>query len=249
VFVFLKDELGNLLLGQEISMFLVRMGQQGIVLPQFRSQVSVGRSKGIENSLDEVTHGTGVTGRARVAIINSCHVQEFLSSRRRNESSTARGWNQTHADGSTLSSDLARNGMGKSRTLSPVSASYGSDIKLGGGDGTTNGSSDFTRALDSKSNVSSIVSNSDKGLESGTLTSRRLLLDGHDLHDLVLKLVLELNPARPHSTDALKTVEIRTTKFTKLATTPDISALPVLQYYNYCDRSTRVDLFRASAGV
>jgi hypothetical protein len=53
--------LDNLFLGQEIGMFLVRTVQNGIVLPQLGRQVSVGVSQGKENSLDEVTHGTGMT--------------------------------------------------------------------------------------------------------------------------------------------------------------------------------------------
>ena len=39
--------------------------------------------------------------------------------------------------------------------------------------------------------MTSRVSNSDERLEARALTSRGLLLDGHDLHDLVLELVLE----------------------------------------------------------
>ena len=42
-------------------MLLERSGRQGILLPEIRLEVTVSVTKSIEKSLDEVTHGTGVT--------------------------------------------------------------------------------------------------------------------------------------------------------------------------------------------
>jgi len=170
---------------------LVRVGQEGILLPQLRAQETVSGTKSIEDGLDKVTHGTGVTARARVAIIDTGHVQQFLSSRRRNQSGTTRGRHQTHADGTTLSSDLAWDSVGHTSHTSPVSTTDGGNVELGSGNGSTNGSGNLGGALDSKSQMSSGISNGDKGLETCTLTGRRLLLDGHDFHNLILELVLK----------------------------------------------------------
>jgi len=56
-----SSSLSDLLLGKEVGVLLVGVRQEGILLPQLWTQVSVGSSKGIEDSLDKVTHGTRVT--------------------------------------------------------------------------------------------------------------------------------------------------------------------------------------------
>ena len=58
---------------------------------------------------------------------------------------------------------------------------------LGEDDGTSDGGGDFLGALDSESDVSSSVTDSDDGLEAGALTGTGLLLDGLDLQNLVLE--------------------------------------------------------------
>mmetsp|Transcript_12386 Transcript_12386/g.19548 ORF Transcript_12386/g.19548 Transcript_12386/m.19548 type:complete len:285 (-) Transcript_12386:58-912(-) len=184
-------DLCHLLFGQKVRVLLIRMRQNGILLPQFRCQVSVRRTKGVKDGLDKVTHGTCMTTRTRVAIVDTGHVQQLLSGGRGHQSGTARSGDQSNADGTAFSSHLTGDGVGKSGAFSPVSTSDGSDVELGGGDGSANGGGDFGTALDSKSNVSGGVSDGDEGLESSTLTGRRLLLHGHDLHDLVLKFVLQ----------------------------------------------------------
>jgi len=179
------------LLGKKVGVLLEWKREKDVVLPELGAEVSVGRAKGVKDGLDEVTHGTGVTSTGGVAIGDTGHAHELLSSGGGNESGTARGRDQTNGDGTALSGDLAGNRVGKSRRTSPVSSSDGNDIELGGSDGSTNGRGNFRRALDSETDVSGGISNGDKGLEAGALTGGRLLLDGHDLHDLVLELVLQ----------------------------------------------------------
>lgn len=184
-------DLLNLFLGQEIRVLLIRVLQQGVLRPEIGSEVSVGSTKGVEDSLDEVSHGTGVTTRGRVAIIDTGHVHQLFARGRRHESGTTGSRDQTNTDRTTLSGHLAGDGMGQSGDTSPISTSDGSHVELGSGDGTTNGGSDFGRAFDAQTNVSVGISDGNKGLESGALTGGRLLLDGHDFHDLVLELVLQ----------------------------------------------------------
>jgi len=90
--------LTNLLLGKEVRVLLERSGSQDILLPEIRLQVSVCVAKSIEKSLDEVTHGTGVTSGGGVAIINPSHGQEPLSGGRGHKSGTAGSGDETHAD-------------------------------------------------------------------------------------------------------------------------------------------------------
>mmetsp|Transcript_35813 Transcript_35813/g.50743 ORF Transcript_35813/g.50743 Transcript_35813/m.50743 type:complete len:314 (+) Transcript_35813:159-1100(+) len=183
--------LSNLFLGQEICVFLVWVWCKGVILPQLRAEVSVCTTKSVEQGADKVTHCTGVTGRTRIAVINSGHVHQLLSGWGRNQTCTARSRDQTNADGTTLSGHFARHGVGHSGSTSPVTTSDWNNIKFGSGDGTTNSGGNFSSTLNPKADMSSIVSDSDEGLKTGTLTGRRLLLDRHDLHDLILKLILK----------------------------------------------------------
>ena len=70
----------------------------------------------------------------------------------------------------------------------PVTSSYGDNGELGEDDGATDGGGDFLGALDTETDVTVKVTDSDESLETGTLTGTSLLLDGHDLHDLILEL-------------------------------------------------------------
>jgi len=77
--------------------------------------------------------------------------------------------------------------MGKTDSVSPITSSNWDNSQFGKDDSSTNGSSNFLCAFDSKSNVTIIVSNNDKSLKSSSLTGSSLFLDGHDLHDFILK--------------------------------------------------------------
>mmetsp|Transcript_14999 Transcript_14999/g.41739 ORF Transcript_14999/g.41739 Transcript_14999/m.41739 type:complete len:314 (-) Transcript_14999:40-981(-) len=179
------------LLGQKVGVLLEWKRKERILLPELGTEVSVGRSQGVVNGLDEVSHGSGVSGRAGVAVGDTGHAHELLSGGRRNQSGTARGGNETDRNGTALSGDLAGHGVGKAGGTSPVSSSDGNNVELGGGDGTANGGGNLGGALDSETDVSVGITNCHKGLEASALTGRGLLLDRHDLHDLVLELVLE----------------------------------------------------------
>jgi len=69
----------------------------------------------------------------------------------------------------------------------PVTPSDGNNGQFGKNYGASDGGSDFLCTLDTKTDMAIKVTNGNKGLETGTLTSTRLLLHGHDLHDLVLE--------------------------------------------------------------
>ena len=71
--------------------------------------------------------------------------------------------------------------------VTPETTTNGNDGKFGQNDGTTDSSGHFFRALDSQTDVSVVVTNGNKGLETCSLTGTSLFLDGHDLQDFVFQ--------------------------------------------------------------
>mmetsp|Transcript_22659 Transcript_22659/g.47297 ORF Transcript_22659/g.47297 Transcript_22659/m.47297 type:complete len:313 (-) Transcript_22659:56-994(-) len=186
-----QDEHLHLLLGEEVSVLLERSSREGILLPEIRLQVSVGVTEGVKQRLDEVTHGTGVTTGGGVAILDTGHAQKTLTGGRGNKSGTAGSGNETNTDRTALARHLSGDRVGHATLTSPESTTDGCHVELGREDGTTDSGGDLRGALDTKANVSRGISDSNEGLETSALTSGTLLLHGHDLHDLVLKLVLQ----------------------------------------------------------
>jgi len=129
-----------------------------------------------------------VSTRRGVAILDAGEGEDLLSDRGGDEASSARGGDEPDTDGSALSVDLRRDGVGHTVHPSPVSTTDRDNVELGNDDGTANSVGNLTGALDTESDVSAIVSDSDESLEAGALSSRRLLLDRHDPHDLVVEL-------------------------------------------------------------
>merc|ERR1719163_1457183 len=72
----------------------------------------------------------------------------------------------------------------------PISSSDWDELELGINQSSLNGNLDFLGNLDSNTNESLSVTNSDDSLESGSLTGLGLLLDGEDAHDLIRELSL-----------------------------------------------------------
>ena len=71
--------------------------------------------------------------------------------------------------------------MGLSDFVSPVAATDGNDGKLSQDDGTADSSGNLLAALNSESDVTVGVSDSDECLEASSLTGTCLFLDRHDL--------------------------------------------------------------------
>ena len=103
-----------------------------------------------------------------------------------------KGCTYTNGDGTALAALLARQGVRLTKVGTPVTSTNGDDAELGNDDGSADSSSDFLGGLDTKTDVTLRVTNDDNGLETGTLTGTGLLLDGLDLHDLVLELGQEV---------------------------------------------------------
>ena len=77
--------------------------------------------------------------------------------------------------------------MGFTKLSAPVTSPDGDNGEFCEDDSTTNGCCDFLRALDTQTDMAIEIANSNECLESRTLSGTGLLLNGHDLHDLVFK--------------------------------------------------------------
>ena len=77
--------------------------------------------------------------------------------------------------------------MGLAQLSAPETSPHGNNGELGHDDGTTDGGGDLLAALDTESDVAVVVTDGDEGLEPGALTGPGLLLDRHDLENLVLE--------------------------------------------------------------
>ena len=76
--------------------------------------------------------------------------------------------------------------------VSPITSSHWDKTELSDHKCTLNGDLDLFSDLDSKTDVTVLISNGDNCLESGSLTGFGLLLDGDDLHHFIRKFFLAL---------------------------------------------------------
>merc|ERR1719215_2245840 len=133
----------------------------------------------------------GVTTSAGVAIFNTSHTHKLLESWGSNQTGTTWSRNQTYTYRTTLTGNLVRYGVRLADHLTPVTTTYRNDRDLGQDDSSTDSVSNFRSGLYTQTNVTVVVTYSNEGLETGTLTSARLLLYRHDLHDFILKLAFQ----------------------------------------------------------
>jgi hypothetical protein len=143
---------------------------------------------GDESSLQGVLESLGGTRRSSVDILDTSQLQETLDSGRSDKSGTTGSGNETDSDGTALSTLLGGERVRLTKVGTPVTSSDGDDGELGDDDGSADSGSDFLGGLDTETDVTLGVTDDNDGLEAGTLTGTGLLLDGLDLHDLVLEL-------------------------------------------------------------
>lgn len=76
------------------------------LLPQVRGEIGVGLTDGKESSLHEVTHGLGSTLSLGVDVMDTSELEHLLGDLGGNDTSSARGGDKTHDDGTAFSSHL-----------------------------------------------------------------------------------------------------------------------------------------------
>ena len=77
--------------------------------------------------------------------------------------------------------------MGLAKLGAPEASPHGNNGELCHDDGATDGGGNFLAALHTESNVAVVIADRHEGLEPGSLSSPGLLLDRHDLENLVLQ--------------------------------------------------------------
>ena len=174
--------------GEVRSELDVRSSGGSNVAPEVGGKEGVGLGDGLEGSLQEVTHGGRLTGRLGVAVLDTSELEHALRGGGGNDTRTTGSGHKTAHDRGRLTGNLHGDSVGLTESVTPVATSDGDGGKLGNNDGTTDGSSNFLGALNTETKVAVGVTNGNEGLETGTLTGTGLLLNGHDLHDLVLEL-------------------------------------------------------------
>lgn len=93
-------------LGQEVGELLVGRLAEVSLAPQVGCQVAVGLAHGIKGSLEEVTHGLGVTGGLGVHILQTSVGQQLLGHLSGHNTGTAGCRHQAHSDGTALAGHL-----------------------------------------------------------------------------------------------------------------------------------------------
>mmetsp|Transcript_35480 Transcript_35480/g.81190 ORF Transcript_35480/g.81190 Transcript_35480/m.81190 type:complete len:289 (-) Transcript_35480:248-1114(-) len=177
-------------LGEVVGVLLVGCLEELGLTPQVRGQEAVRLREGIERGLGEVALGLGVALRGGVAVLDAGHLQDLLGRRRRDDAGTARGGNEADAHRAALACELRGGRVRQADFTAPIAAPDGDEGALGGVDAAQDRHGHLLRRLHAEADVPVVVSHGDVADEAGALSGRGLLLHGHDLHDLVLQLVL-----------------------------------------------------------
>lgn len=123
-----------------------------------------------------------------VAILNTSQLEQTLACGCGDETGTTGCRNEATHDGADLTADLGGNGVRLTKSSTPITSPDGDNRELSEDDSSTDGGRYFLGALDTETDVTVKVTDRDERLETRTLTGAGLLLDGHDLHDLILEL-------------------------------------------------------------
>jgi len=158
--------------------------------PQVRSQEGVSLAEGVEDSHDEVTTSTGLTLGSGVDVFDTSHLDDSGGERSGDDTGTLGGGDHADGDGARLAGDLHGDGVRGTEHVTPVATADGDDVELGGDEGSADGGGDFLAGAGTDTDVTAAITDAGVDLEAGTLTGRRNLLDGLDLHDFVLHVLL-----------------------------------------------------------
>ena len=77
-------------------------------------------------------------------------------------------------------------------SVSPIASSDGDQVQFSINESTLDGNLDFLGDFNTESDVTILITNSNNSLESSSLSSLSLFLDGDNLHDLIGEFFLGL---------------------------------------------------------
>lgn len=158
--------------------------------PEIWGKESVGLLEALEHGSAEVLSSSGLTSTSGIDIIDTGELQDLLGNGSGNATSSSWSWDHSNVTGTALSLNLDWDGMDSTDSGTPISSSDWDKVDLGIEKGTLDGNLDLLGALDTDTNVTLSVTDGDNSLESSSLSSLGLLLDGEDAHDLVRELGL-----------------------------------------------------------
>merc|ERR1740128_1634386 len=176
--VVLRQEVGELLVG--------RLGEDGL-LPEVGGKVAVGLGDGGVGCLGKVSKSSSGALGGGVAILNSSHLEKLLGDGSGDDASSTGSGDESNPNAAALSSHLTGHRVRLAQLSSPEAAPHGHNGELGHDDGAADGGGDLLAALHAEPDVAVVVADGHEGLESGSLSSPGLLLDRHDLENLVLE--------------------------------------------------------------
>jgi hypothetical protein len=156
--------------------------------PKVGGQELVGLGESLVHGLNEVFASSGVTSGGGIAIIDTSEHQEFLGNGSTDNTSTSGGRDELASDGTALTGNLTWDSMDITDLVTPETSSNGDQRKLSDNKGTLDGDLNFLSDLDTKTNVTVVVTDGNDSLETSSLTGSSLLLDGDDLHNLIGEL-------------------------------------------------------------
>jgi len=184
-------------LGLLISLFLEPLGVLSVVRfdgaslgPEIWGQVLIGAHESLESSLEEVLGSSGMTRSLSVTILDTGEGEHFLGYGSTDNTGTTRSWDKLDENGGALAGNLTWDGMDVTELVTPITSSDWHEAEFSINKGTLDGNLNFLGDLDSETDVTSHITDSDNSLETSSLTGSGLLLDGDDLHHIILKLVV-----------------------------------------------------------
>lgn len=125
-------------------------------------------------------------------VLDAGEREHLLGRGGRDEARAARRGDQAHTHGAAVAHRLVRDSVRRAGRIAPVAAADGHDAELRERHRALDRVGDLGGALDAEADVAVRVTDGDEGLEARALAGGRLLLDGHDLHALVLEVLEEV---------------------------------------------------------
>jgi len=160
--------------------------------PEIWGKESVGLLQALEESSAEILSSSGLSSTGGVNIIDTSELKNLLSNLSGNATSSSWSWYESDRAGTALTLNLGWDGMDTTDSRTPISSSDWDKMDLSIKECTLNGNLDFLSDLDTDTNVTLSITSSNNGLESSSLTSLGLLLDGENAHDLIGELVFDV---------------------------------------------------------
>jgi len=112
----------------EVGRELLEGGGRRVDLgPEIGSEETVGSGNGSVSGLDEVTHSGSVSSGLGVAILNTSELKHTLASGGSDDTSSSGTGDHGDGNGTSLTGNLARYGVGLSKLVTPVSTTNGDD--------------------------------------------------------------------------------------------------------------------------